>query len=49
MADVRVKTDHQSKRKMLAHVFAQKTIANLEPVIADTVAALVAQVDKHAE
>lgn len=49
MADVRVKADHQSKRKMLAHVFAQKTIANLEPVMADTVAVLVAQIDKYAE
>ena len=47
MADVRVKADHQAKRKMLAHVFAQKTIANLEPVIIDTVSILGAQLDKH--
>jgi cytochrome P450 len=46
MADTRVKAEHQAKRKMLAHVFAQKTIANLEPVITDTIAVLLAQVDK---
>ena len=46
MADARVKTEHQRKRKMLAHVFAQKTIANLEPVISDTITVLVAQIDK---
>lgn len=47
MADVRVKAEHQAKRKLLAHVFAQKTIANLEPVVADTVSTLMAQVDRH--
>lgn len=47
MADVRVKSEHQAKRKLLAHVFAQKTIANLEPVVADTVSTLIAQVDRH--
>lgn len=46
MADARVKSEHQAKRKLLAHVFAQKTIANLEPVIWDTVATLVSQVEK---
>ncbi|KAJ9635444.1 hypothetical protein H2201_003106 [Coniosporium apollinis] len=46
MADSRVKAEHQAKRKMLAHVFAQKTIAGLEPVITDTVSVLVAQVEK---
>jgi cytochrome P450 len=48
MADATVKAEHQAKRKMLAHVFAQKTIANLEPVISDTVGMLVTQVDKCA-
>lgn len=48
MADARDKAEHQGKRKMLAHVFAQKTIAGLEPVIADTVSVLVAQCDKFA-
>jgi cytochrome P450 len=47
MADARVKAEHQAKRKMLAHIFAQKTIANLEPVVAETIAVLVAQVDKY--
>ncbi len=47
MADARVKAEHQAKRKMLAHLFAQKTIANLEPVMAETTAVLIAQVDKH--
>ena len=32
---------------MLAHIFAQKTIANLEPVVTETIAVLVAQVDKY--
>ncbi|KAK5064242.1 hypothetical protein LTR84_000075 [Exophiala bonariae] len=48
MADARVKAEHQQKRKLLAHVFAQKTIANLEPVISDTVAILLTQVEKAA-
>jgi cytochrome P450 len=48
MADARVKAEHQAKRKMLAHVFAQKTIANLEPVISDTVGVLITQIDKCA-
>ena len=48
MADARDKKEHQGKRKMLAHVFAQKTIASLEPVISDTIAVLVAQIDKSA-
>jgi cytochrome P450 len=48
MADARVKSEHQAKRKLLAHVFAQKTIASLEPVIGDTVATLVTQVDQAA-
>ncbi|KAE9381402.1 cytochrome P450 [Stipitochalara longipes BDJ] len=47
MADSRVKAEHQAKRKMLAHLFAQKTIAGLEPVIKDTTAVLVTQIDKH--
>lgn len=48
MADARVKAEHQQKRKLLAHVFAQKTIANLEPVISDTVAILLTQVERSA-
>jgi cytochrome P450 len=48
LADARVKAEHQRKRKMMAHVFAQKTIPNLEPIITETTGTLVAQVDKHA-
>jgi cytochrome P450 len=48
MADARVKTEHQRKRKMLAHLFSQKTIAGLEPIVTETTAILVAQIDKHA-
>jgi cytochrome P450 len=49
MADSRIKSEHQAKRKMLAHVFAQKTVANLEPVIAEQVAVLVGEVEKVAK
>lgn len=45
MADARVKAEHQAKRKLLAHLFAQKTISSLEPVISDTVATLLSQID----
>ncbi|EXJ73420.1 uncharacterized protein A1O5_03180 [Cladophialophora psammophila CBS 110553] len=48
MADARVKSEHQLKRKTLAHIFAQKTIAGLEPVISRGITNLVKQVDKHA-
>lgn len=47
MADARIKAEHQTKRKMLAHLFAQKTIAGLEPVINDTTAVLATQIDNH--
>lgn len=48
MADARVKKEHQQKRKLLAHIFAQKTIANLEPYISDTIMILLVQVDRAA-
>lgn len=48
MADARIKSEHQSKRKMLAHIFAQKTILNLEPVVAECTATLVDQLRTHA-
>ena len=48
MADARDKAEHQAKRKLLAHVFAQKTIANLEPVISDTIGTVVTQLDRFA-
>ncbi len=48
MADATIKADHRAKRKMLAHIFAQKIVSNLEPVLTDTIAVLVTQVHKHA-
>jgi cytochrome P450 len=48
MGDTRVKAEHQQKRKMFAHVFAQKTIASLEHVVTDKVAVLVSEIDKKA-
>ncbi|KAF2104678.1 cytochrome P450 [Rhizodiscina lignyota] len=48
LADARVKAEHQRKRRMLAHIFAQKTIVSLEPMVRGTITALVEQVDKHA-
>jgi cytochrome P450 len=47
MADARIKAEHQAKRKMLAHLFAQKTIAGLEPVVVNTTAILAAQIEEH--
>ncbi|RFU80545.1 cytochrome p450 [Trichoderma arundinaceum] len=47
MADARNKTEHQVKRKKLAHVFSQRIIATFEPVILNTTATLLAQIDKH--
>jgi cytochrome P450 len=46
MGDTRVKAEHQQKRKMFAHVFAQKTIATLEHVVTDKVALLVSEIDR---
>ncbi|KAK0638420.1 Benzoate 4-monooxygenase [Lasiodiplodia hormozganensis] len=48
ISDARDKAQHQERRKMLAHVFAQKTIVQLEPIVAETVATLAKQVDMHA-
>ena len=48
MADTRNKAEHQSKRKLLAHVFASKTIANLEPIISDTISTMLLQIDQFA-
>ncbi|KAJ3949046.1 uncharacterized protein N0V96_000156 [Colletotrichum fioriniae] len=49
MADERIKTEHQRKRKLLAHVFAQKSLSEQEPVIAETIRTLMAQLRKHAQ
>jgi len=48
MADARMKAEHQAKRKALAHIFAQKTIAGLEPVISEAVGSLVKEIDRYA-
>lgn len=48
MADVRIKAEHQAKRKALAHIFAQKAIVGLQPIISEAVGNLVRQVDMHA-
>lgn len=48
MADARVKAEHQAKRKALAHIFAQKTIAGLEPTISEAVGNLIQQIDQKA-
>ncbi|KAJ9494485.1 hypothetical protein LTR99_010751 [Exophiala xenobiotica] len=44
MADTRSKEEHQSKRKRMAHIFSQKSIAQLEPLIAERVDCLFQQV-----
>ncbi|OJJ01270.1 hypothetical protein ASPVEDRAFT_150115 [Aspergillus versicolor CBS 583.65] len=48
MADTRNKEEHQRKRKMLAHAFAQKTIVGLEGLVRTGVVDLVAQFDNYA-
>ena len=48
MGDTRVKAAHQLKRKMFAHVFAQKTIATLEHVVTDKIGLLVREIDRKA-
>ncbi|WYZ44978.1 hypothetical protein EsH8_VIII_000294 [Colletotrichum jinshuiense] len=47
MSDERIKVEHQRKRKLLAHVFAQKSLAELEPIIADTIRTLLMQIKAH--
>ena len=49
MGDTRVKAEHQAKRKMFAHVFAQKTIAGLEPVVIKKIVVLLGEIDRKAE
>lgn len=49
MGDTRDKAEHQAKRKMFAHVFAQKTIANLEPVVTKNASVLIREIDRKAE
>ncbi|KAH0848633.1 hypothetical protein AYO21_02837 [Fonsecaea monophora] len=47
LADARDKIEHQTKRKMLAHAFAQKTIVGLEPVLIDMLQTFVGAVNAH--
>jgi len=49
MADTRSKEEHQSKRKRMAHIFSQKSIAQLEPLISERVDCLFQQVLKAAQ
>ncbi|KAL4866190.1 hypothetical protein BDV12DRAFT_187600 [Aspergillus spectabilis] len=49
MADTRSKEEHQRKRKMLAHAFAQKTIVGLEPLIRTGLTDLVNQMCSYAQ
>jgi cytochrome P450 len=49
MGNTRDKAEHQAKRKMFAHVFAQKTIASLEPVVSQNAAVLIGEIDRKAE
>jgi cytochrome P450 len=46
LSDSRDKFQHQTKRKMLAHAFAQKTIVSLEPVLIETLTEFMAAIDK---
>ncbi|KAK1512438.1 uncharacterized protein CCOS01_14678 [Colletotrichum costaricense] len=49
MSDKKIKTKHQRKRKLLAHVFAQRSLSEQEPVIAETIRTLISQLRKHAQ
>lgn len=44
--DTRDKYEHQKKRKMLAHAFAQKTIVGLEPLLVGTLSSFVSAIDR---
>lgn len=47
LPDVRDKHQHQMKRKMLAHAFAQKTIVSLEPLLIDTLKTFIGAIDAY--
>jgi cytochrome P450 len=49
LADTRVKAEHQAKRRMLGHVFAQRSVTNLEPAIASCIETLMNCVDNAAK
>ena len=48
LADSRVKSEHQAKRRMLGHVFAQRSLTSLEPAIASCIEKLMECVDNAA-
>ncbi|KAH8805083.1 cytochrome P450 [Xylogone sp. PMI_703] len=45
LPDSRDKKQHQAKRKMLAHAFAQKTIVDLEPLLVQTISTFMDTID----
>ena len=49
LADARNKPEHQAKRKMLAHVFAAKTVVAFEPLLVDTIKVFMNQLDDHGD
>ncbi|VUC22947.1 unnamed protein product [Clonostachys rosea] len=49
LADTRDKPEHQAKRKMLAHVFAAKTVVSFEPLLVKTMDAFMEQIDSHSK
>jgi cytochrome P450 len=48
LSDARDKSEHQAKRKMLAHTFAAKTVLKFEPLLQEKILALRGQLDSHA-
>ncbi|GAW16695.1 hypothetical protein ANO14919_061320 [Xylariales sp. No.14919] len=49
LADTRIKAEHTTKRKMLAHAFAAKTVTGFEPMVQETLTAFKRQMDSHAD
>ncbi|KAK2590411.1 hypothetical protein QQS21_011916 [Conoideocrella luteorostrata] len=48
LADTRVKSEHQAKRKLLSHAFAAKSVTALEPVLVETITSLHTVLRSHA-
>lgn len=49
LPDARNKYEHQKKRKLLAHAFAQKTIVGLEPLLTDTISSFILAIDRFVD
>ncbi|KNG90454.1 hypothetical protein ANOM_001246 [Aspergillus nomiae NRRL 13137] len=47
LADTRDKSEHQAKRKMLAHTFAAKTVVAFEPLLQENLSNLLNVLDRH--